>query len=125
MELIDGIWRRVLGVGQILALLAALFLAVNPHPLHAQSDEGAGHQHFGSYCEALDTEKSSFDGDGGQSGSHGATSHGDCIHHFDPMVQAPAEHGRTYASVTVQPKRSEPRRQQNLGFDPPPPRFPS
>ena len=125
MDLIDGIWRRALGVGQILALLATLFLAVNPHPVHAQSDEGAGHQHFGSYCEALDAEKSSFDGDGGQSGSHGATSHGDCIHHFDPMVQAPAEHGRFYTSTAVQPQHSQPYRRHSLGFDPPPPRYSS
>lgn len=104
-------------MGQMLAFLAALLLAFNPHPLHAQSSDGAGHSHFGPLCEALDPEKSSSDGMQG--------SHGDCMHHFDPMVRAPAGHGVIQTSVAQTRPYVEPARQLVLTSDPPPPRTPS
>ena len=114
MDLTDGIWRRAVRVGQILALLAALFLAVNPHPLHAQADDEAGHSHFGSYCEALDTDKS-------PSGDAEST-HGDCMHHFDPMARAPIEHADIPRPVAEARPHVDPARQPVLTSDPPPPR---
>lgn len=120
MDLTEGILRRAARVSHMLAFLAALFLAVNPHPLHAQSDEGAGHSHFGSFCEALDGGKSLPDGKGGPQGFHG-----DCIHHFDPMVQAPIEQYTAYVSLAAMPLYEAPTRQISLTSDPPPPRSPS
>ena len=104
-------------MGQMLALLAALFLAVNPHPLHAHADGGTGHGHFGFFCDVLDTDMSPSDSEDGIPASHG-----DCIHHFDPLVRAPAEFGTLSVSVSVTATHIESGRQQILGFDPPPPR---
>ena len=120
MDLTEGIWQRATRMGQMLAFLAALFLAVNPHPLHAQADGGAGHNHLGFFCDALDTDMSPSDGE-----DSNPTSHGDCIHHFDPLVRAPIEHGPSYVSLAVAPLYVAPARQLSLGSDPPPPRYPS
>jgi hypothetical protein len=120
MDLTEGISRRAVRMGQMLAFLAALFLAVNPHLLHAASDDGAGHSHFGSFCEALDTDKSPSGGEHGM-----PTSHGDCVHHFDPLVRAPIEHSPSYSSVAVAPLYLAPARQLSLGSEPPPPRHSS
>lgn len=120
MELAEGITRRAARMGQILALLAALFLAFDPHPLLAQSDAGSGQGHLESFCEALDTDMSQSHGEDGL-----PSSHGDCTHHFDPLVRGPIEFGIHYVSVGVAPPHSEPVRQQNPASDPPPPRFQS
>ena len=120
MDLTDGILRRAARLGQMLAFLGALFLAINPHPLHAQSDGGAGHSHLGFFCDALDTDNSPSGGEDGV-----PTSHGDCIHHFDPLVRASIEHSPSYLSVATAPLYVAPARQVSLGSDPPPPRNPS
>lgn len=120
MELTEGIVKRAARVGQMLAFLAALFLAVNPHPLHAQSDEAAGHSHLGSYCEAIDAEKSSSDTDDGAQ-SH----HGDCVHHFDPLLRAPIEQSPSFLSVAAPAPYTVSTRQLILTAEPPPPRYPS
>ncbi len=121
MNLTDGILRRAARTGQIMVFLAALFLAVNPHLLHAQSSDGAGHNHFGFFCEALDTEKSPSDSEDGTQSSHG-----DCVHHFDPLVRAPIEQSPSYVvSVAASMSYVAPARKLSLGSDPPPPRYPS
>ena len=120
MELTDGIWRWAARVGQMLTLLATLFLAVNPLPLHAQVDDGAGHSHFGSFCETLDTDMSPSGGTDGPQGSHG-----DCMHHFVPMVRAPVEHADISGSAAEARPHVDPARQPVLTSDPPPPRYPS
>ena len=69
--------------GQLLAFLAVLLVALNPHPLHAQMSQDTDHNHVGFSCESLEAgDSSSDDFAGSQSG------HGDCIHHFDSMVGA-------------------------------------
>lgn len=120
MDLTEGIKKRLVRTGQILAFLAVLFLAFNPHSLHALSDQTDGHSHFGFLCNALDTERSSSDSEGGT-----PSPHADCIHHFDPLVQSPAEQPARDVSVEESPPHFGPARQQILTFDPPPPRVPS
>jgi hypothetical protein len=120
MDLTRGILKQVAQMGQALALLAALFLAANPHSLHAQADDRTGRSHLGSFCEALDTEKSSPDGDVGAQSSHG-----DCLHHFDPMIRTAVEHHAIDVSAAEAGPKVEPVRRLNLTLDPPPPRNPS
>jgi hypothetical protein len=112
--------KGVAQMGQVLAFLAALILTVDPHPLHAQSDGVAGHGYLGSFCEELDTARSTSNGNGSEQSSHG-----DCIHHFDPMVRAALEQRVIDVSVAVAKADVEPIRRLTLTSDPPPPRIPS
>lgn len=118
MDFLEGIRRWVTKTGQMLAFLAVLLLAFNPNPLHALAGGDDDHSHTGSLCQMLDSEESSPDQHDGM-----PSSHGDCVHHFDPMVQAPMEHKTPSASVEPLPPHLEPVPQQTLGFDPPPPRI--
>jgi hypothetical protein len=120
MDLTEGIFRGMARAGRMLALLAVLFLAFNPHPLHAQSNDGAGHSDVGPQCEALDAEKSSSGGHDGMQGIHG-----DCLHHFDPLVRAPVHLVAVPRSIAQTSPYGEPARQLALTSDPPPPRNPS
>lgn len=116
----EGIRRRAARAGQVMAFLAALFLSFNLHPPHAHADADGGHGHSGIFCEAHDLGQSSPDGETDKSPSHA-----DCIHHFDPLLRAPAEYGVRYVHRATAPPHIEPLRQEILSFDPPPPRYPS
>lgn len=117
MDLVEGILRRASRTGQMLAFLAALFLAFNPHSLYALSVNGANHNHSGSFCDVLDTEMSSSDSE-----NHAQGSHGDCIHHFDPLVRAPTVHRLILGPDMIAVPFLGPVRQSILTTDPPPPR---
>ena len=117
MELTAGIRLRAARMGQMLAFLAALFLAVAPHGVHAQSGEGAGHSHFGIFCDALDTETSPAHGQDGT-----PSAHGDCLHHIDSMVRPLFEQSPDHVSAATEPLYEAPLWQLNLTADPPPPR---
>lgn len=117
MDLTEGITRRAARAAQMLAFLAAFFLAFNMHPLHAQSDMGAAHGHFGSLCEIPD------DGDAAHGGEDSSNfSYSDCIHHCDSMVQAHFEQGRLYLAAATAALHSAPNREPIFTFDPRPPR---
>ena len=120
MDLTVGKLGRVARVGQVLAFLGALFLAVNPHPIHAQYDEAADHSHLGTLCEPLDAKTSSSDGKNGMPNSHG-----DCVHHFDPIARASIEQIPSDLSVPTAAIYVSPLRQRSFSSDPPPPRYPS
>lgn len=105
-------------MGRIMALLAVLLLVVNPHPLHAQGGDEADYGHFGSFCEAVETDGAPSHHGGGDR----AEAHGDCIHHFDPLVRAPVEHARPEAATARPAGHLERFRQRTPTFDPPPPR---
>ena len=119
VELIHGISKRAARIGHALSFLAVLMLTISSFPHHAHSEDGSEQSHFGQFCETLGSaESTSDDNDRTQS------PHGDCIHHFDPMVRAPLPqrlgepHTDMVAVVDVA-------RQLRLTSDPPPPRFPS
>ncbi len=118
MDLTSGIMRHATETGRMLALLAVLFLAVNPHAVHAGSGENSGHGHFGSLCLMLDTEQPASNHDGGT-----LKSHGDCVHHFDPLVQTPTEQPARDASVEMLQPHFTAVRHRVYPFDPPPPRI--
>ena len=118
MDFVEGIRRWVTRTGRVLAVFAVFLLAINPDPLHALSDGDDGHGHSGFLCQTIDTEEPSPD-----QHDNMPSSHGDCVHHFDPMVQAPAEHHSPSTAAEPPAPHLEPVPQQNLGFDPPPPRF--
>ena len=120
MDLTREIMKRAARVGQLLAFLAVLFLAVNPHPLHAQPDDVPGHSQFGLFFEALDGDESSSEGKNGTQSFHGG-----CTDHFDPMVRAPVGRGAIYNAVAEAGPNVESIRQLILTSDPPPPRNPS
>lgn len=120
MELTAGIRRRAGRVGQILAFLAALFLAVMPHASHAVSGEGAGHSHIGGHCDALETEKSPSD-----SQDCTVPSHGDCAHHIYSMARMLSEQSLDHVPATAEALHEAALRQLSLTTEPPPPRTPS
>lgn len=117
MELTEGTRTRAARVGQTLALLAALFLALMPHPIHAQSGEGTGHSHFGIFCDVLDIEKSPSDSRDGKPGAHG-----ECLHHFYSMTGTLVEQDPDHECFATKPLYEASVRQLNLTTDPPPPR---
>lgn len=111
-----GTRQRLARMSQMLALLAALFLAFGPHALHAQMDDGPGHSHSGSYCHEQGANGA---GEGPDSAPSAA---GDCVPHFHPMTQASVDHGTERISSAVASRYAEPARQMNPSADPPPPR---
>lgn len=117
MDLTNGIMRRATETGRMLALLAVLFLAVNPQVVHAEPGESSSHNHFGSLCVLLEVEQPASDHDGGM-----LKSHVDCVHHFDPLVHSPTEQLARDASVETTQPHFTAVRHRVYPFDPPPPR---
>jgi hypothetical protein len=113
-------YQRLTRLSQVLAFLAVLFMAVSPHQLSAQPDESVDHSNHELLCDGLETYTSSS---GGQNDM--PTSHGDCLHHFDPLTQEPLLKGPKYVSAGADSLYISPLRQRNFSSDPPPPRHPS
>lgn len=117
MDLRERIVKRMAQAGQVLGLLAALLMAVNAHPVHAEADASNDHGHFGLFCDMQVSGDLSHDGDGDVPNPHG-----DCTHHFHPIVATPAHKNPEHLSAADEPLYKVSTRQMSLTFDPPPPR---
>lgn len=117
MALTEGIRKRAVRMGQILAFLAALCLAFLPHTLHAQSSAGSGHSHFGVLCLGLDMEQAPHHSPNGTSSTHG-----DCLHHFYSMVQVIFDQTPDHEPAASETLYQAPASQLNPSAEPPPPR---
>lgn len=120
VELTLGILKGMARVGHVLSFLAVLMLTISSFPHHAHSDDGSEQSHFGQFCETLGSEESSSDGS-----DRMQSPHGDCIHHFDPMVRAPLLQRLGKPNIVSLFAVVDTARQLRLTSDPPPPRFPS
>jgi|GEM_PF-3777411 len=116
MDLAEGIQRSWTRLGRLLAFFAVLFLTFNPHHLHAHSDKVDGHSHFGQICDIPDADKSL------SGGGDPLDPHGDCLHHFVPLLQPSQLHEQIGINAGLRIPYTDSNRQAVLTADPPPPR---
>ena len=120
MDLTERIWISAARGGQILAVLAALFLVVNPHATHAGADHQAGHDHSDHLCDSPDGGCSPADDGGAQD-----CFHPNCANNFETVFTAHVGHSPLALTPSVQITSEQSVLPYGDVSDPPPPRTPS